>query len=110
MMEQARNEIGRIASIDEGQLEILIGSGFQSASEVADADLAEIVGILELDEAAAQQVIDDADATVTALIMEEAERRNSPADELPDEPVFEASEEAAVVDEDDELPAEPDEE
>ena len=109
-MDQARNEIGRIACIDEGQLEILISSGFQSASEVADTDLAEIVAILELDEETAQQVIDDADATVTALIMEEAERRNSPAEELPEEPEFVASEELPVVDEEDELPAEPDEE
>jgi N utilization substance protein A len=110
MMDQARNEIGRIACIDEGQLEVLIGSGFQSASEVADSDVSEIVGILELDEAAAQQVIDDADATVTALIMEEAERRNSPVDELPEEPAEETFEQDVALDEDDDLPAEPEEE
>ena len=114
MMEQARNEIGPIA-IDEGQLEILISSGFQSANEVADADLAEIAGILEIDDAAAQSVIDGADAVVEALVMEEAERRNTVEDlpeevDVPQEPTDDLPEEAgddADIGED--LPAEPDE-
>ena len=84
MMEQARNEIGRIATIDEGQLEILISSGFQSANEVADADLAEVQEFSEIDDAAAQSVIDGADAVVEALVMEEAERRNT-VEDLPEE-------------------------
>ena len=97
-MEQARNEIGRIATIDEGQLEILI-SRVQSANEVADADLAEIAGILEIDDAAAQSVIDGADAVVEALVMEEAERRNTVEDlpeevDVPQEPTDDLPEEA----------------
>lgn len=113
MIEQARNEIGRISTIDEGQLEILISSGFQSANEVADADLAEIAGILEIDDAAAQSVIDGADTVVEALVMEEAQQRNvvdelpEEADALPEEPVD--VDDSAEVDTQEELPSEPDE-
>jgi N utilization substance protein A len=112
MMDQARNEIGRIATIDEAQLEILIGSGFQSANEVADADVAEIAGILELEDTDAQSVIDGADAVVEALVMEEAERRNMPQEALPIEADVDASEEELPSEpspEMEELPSEPEE-
>jgi len=81
MLDAAQNEIARVACLDDEQVELLVRSGFQSAQEVSDAELAEIAGILEIDEDAARQVIEDADAVVGALIMEEAEKRSDDVEE-----------------------------
>jgi N utilization substance protein A len=81
MLDAAQNEIARVACLDDEQVELLVRSGFQSAQEVSDAELAEIAGILEVDEDAARQVIEDADAVVGALIMEEAEKRSDDVEE-----------------------------
>lgn len=77
MIEEARDEIGRIALLDETQVEYLLGAGFQSAQEVADSDGAEVGSILGLDEEEAQKIVDAADDVVGQLIMEEAERRRT---------------------------------
>jgi N utilization substance protein A len=81
MMDQARHEIGRISNIDETQVDILVSSGFQSANEIAEADVAEIAAILEVEEEIATGVVEEADKVVAALIMEEAERRRVVPDE-----------------------------
>jgi N utilization substance protein A len=72
MLDTTRSEISRIAGIDEAMTEAMIRYGFQSAQEVADAPLAEVVEMLSVDEKTAQAVIDGADAVVEQLIMEEA--------------------------------------
>jgi N utilization substance protein A len=76
-VETSRQEIARIAGLDDTQVDYLLGAGFQSAQEVADALLEEIGAILGLDEDGAQAVIDAADQLVEQLIMEEAERRRT---------------------------------
>ncbi|TNE90328.1 MAG: transcription termination/antitermination protein NusA [Deltaproteobacteria bacterium] len=76
-LESARDELSRVATMDEDQVDLLVRSGFQSAQELADAELAEVAGILGIDEDEAQRVIDGADEVVTALIMEEAQQRQS---------------------------------
>ena len=80
-LEEARGELGRIGSLDDDQVENLVRHGFMSAQEVADAEPGEIESILGGDEAFANQVIEEADAAVEALIMEEAERRRSSVSE-----------------------------
>jgi len=77
MLDDARDEIGRITVIDETQVEYLVGAGFQTAQEVADSDAAEVAAILGIDEEFGQQIVDGADEVVGQLIMEEAARRRA---------------------------------
>ncbi len=79
-MDQARDEIGRIQELDDDQVEHFVRSGFRSAQEIADADPAEIAGVLEVDEATARTLVEAADRVVAQLIMEEAERRKKSPD------------------------------
>ncbi|MFK7930460.1 MAG: transcription termination factor NusA, partial [Myxococcota bacterium] len=105
-MDAARAEISRITALDETQVEYLVGAGFQSAQELADAEGAEVGSILGIEEEAAQAVVDGADAVVEQLIMEEAERRNAPEPEpvaeapVVDEPVVEAASEDEAASDD----------
>ncbi len=111
--EASRLELGRIGTADETQVDYLVRSGFQTAQEVADTDVAEIAAILEVDEEVAQRVIDGADEVVGALIMEEAERRRGGGSKQPkagaSEPEPEATEPEATEPEasDPEAAAEP---
>lgn len=75
MLNSAREEIQRIEGLSEGNVELLVKSGFQSAQEVADAEASEIAAVLEIEESVASAVVSAADVVVDALIMEEAERR-----------------------------------
>lgn len=75
MIDDARQELGRVAALDEDQVETLLRHGFQSAQELADSEIGEIQSILGGDEAFGQSVIDAADDVVGELIMEEAQRR-----------------------------------
>lgn len=75
MLDDARDEIARIAAVDETQVEYLVGAGFQTAQEIADSDATEIAQILGVDEELAQQIVDGADDVVGQLIMEEAAAR-----------------------------------
>jgi transcription termination/antitermination protein NusA len=79
MLDEARSELARVATLDDEQVETLVRNGFQCAQEVSDADAVEIQSILGLDEDAAKAVVDGADDVVTELIMEEAARRQAPA-------------------------------
>jgi N utilization substance protein A len=74
-VDQARNELARIRPLTEEQVDLLVRSGFQTAQEVADADVAEVASVLGVNEELAQQVVEGADRVVAELIMEEAERR-----------------------------------
>lgn len=76
-LDLARAELDRLASLDEVSVETLVSHGFRSAQEVADAEAEEIASILGLEAENATAVIDEADAVVTQLIMEEAQRRVS---------------------------------
>jgi len=78
---RARAELSRITAVDEEQVEILFSSGFQSAQEIADADIEELMDVLQSDEATAKAVIDAADQVVTDLIMEEAAARRADSSE-----------------------------
>ncbi len=75
--DEARNELVRVASLDEEGVELLLRAGFQSAQELADSDPAEIESILGVSEALGAQIVEDADAVVESLIMEEAARRQT---------------------------------
>lgn len=77
ILDAARAEIQRIASLDEVQVETLVRAGFQSAQEIADAPVYEIDEILGVGEEMATSIIDEADGVVEQLIMEEAEARRS---------------------------------
>jgi N utilization substance protein A len=96
MMEDARAEISRITVLDETQVDYLLGAGFQSAQELADAEPAEVGGILGIDEDAAQAIVDGADEVVGQLIMEEANARQAPPPEP--EPVAPAADAASAAD------------
>lgn len=72
-----REELIRVEVLSEEQVEALQMAGFQSAQEVADAELDEIMSILRVAEEFAQTVIDQADDVVGELIMEEAARRKA---------------------------------
>jgi transcription termination/antitermination protein NusA len=76
-IESARQEIARIHLLDEDQIDELLGAGFQSAQDIADATADEVADVLGVDEAEAQALVDLADAVVEQLIMEEAERRRA---------------------------------
>jgi transcription termination/antitermination protein NusA len=77
MLEAARGELNRISGLTDEQMEILVRSGFQSAQELSDAESAEVASILDVDEDAAQALLDEADQVVTDLIMEEAASRQT---------------------------------
>jgi N utilization substance protein A len=81
MLDNARKEIGRITELDEEQVDLLVRNGFQSAQEIADAEAAEIAGVLGINEAGGERIVEGADRIVADLIMEEAERRKKPASE-----------------------------
>lgn len=77
MLGAARDEIARIAPLDDAQIDTLVRAGFQSAQELADSDVGEVASILDLDEEGAAAVIRGADDVVGQLIQEEADRRRS---------------------------------
>lgn len=77
MLDAARSELARITVLDDAQVDALVRSGFQSAQELADSEVGEVAGILDVSEEVARGVIDGADEVVGQLIMEEAERRRS---------------------------------
>ncbi len=81
LIDTARAEIARVKQLADDTVETLIANGFQSAQELADAEVPEIAAILQLSDEDAQAVIDGADQVVTDLIMEEAERRKSGGDD-----------------------------
>jgi predicted DsbA family dithiol-disulfide isomerase len=81
MLTASRTELARIRGLDDEQVDYLVRNGFQSAQEVADAQVEDIADVLGLDEAAARAVVESADALVEALIREEAERRRGGGDE-----------------------------
>ena len=84
----ARGELDRITLLDEDQVENLIRHGFMTAQELADADPAEVQGILGGTDEWAESVVKQADEVVEQLIMEEAERRkHGPSEDeaLPEE-------------------------
>ncbi|MFT7521593.1 MAG: N utilization substance protein A [Kiritimatiellia bacterium] len=80
MMDDARAEIGRVSILTAEQVDYLIGAGFQSAQELADAESAEVAAILSVDEEAGMAVVNGADEIVGQLIMEEAARRSDGGD------------------------------
>ncbi|MCO4745182.1 MAG: transcription termination/antitermination protein NusA [Proteobacteria bacterium] len=94
-LESARSELARASALSDEQVDLLVRSGFQSAQELADSEAAEVAGILGVDEAAAQTIVDAADEVVTQLIMEEAQRRQAGPEVEAAAPEESAPEEAA---------------
>ena len=84
LLNAARSEIASIGELEDSQVDGLVRAGFQSAQEIADADPSEIGGILDLDEEGAAAVVQAADDAVGRMIMEEAERRRKPQEEVVD--------------------------
>jgi len=80
MADQARRELGLVENLDEDMIEHLIRHGFRSVREVADAEAYDLAGILGIDEAFAQAVVDAGERALEGLILEEAERRKGAAD------------------------------
>ena len=75
MLQNAVDELSRIEALDDELVDVLVRNGFQSAKEVADAEVGYIASILEVSDEDAQLVIDEADDLVGRMIMEEAESR-----------------------------------
>jgi N utilization substance protein A len=78
-LSSVRNELGRIGTLDDDQVETLVRAGFRSAQELADTDPAEVAGILDVPLAIGEGVVRGADELVGQLIMEEADRRGGAA-------------------------------
>jgi len=85
LVEQARGELSRLQAVDEEGVEQLIRHGFRSAQELYDAEAYEIASILGIEEDDADAVIDEAEAVLDALILEEAENRKALPDDVEDE-------------------------
>jgi N utilization substance protein A len=85
-LDEARAELVRVEGLDDQLVEALIGTGFQSAQELADSEAAEVASILGVAPDVATAIVDGADKVVTDLIMEEAKRRQKPADVVDDSP------------------------
>jgi N utilization substance protein A len=86
MNEQAHNELSRVPSLAEDQVDFLIRHGFRSVREVADAEAYDLASILGVEESEAEAVIAAADETLDVLIAEETARRKAgPARDLPEE-------------------------
>ncbi|RME28416.1 MAG: transcription termination/antitermination protein NusA [Deltaproteobacteria bacterium] len=98
--EQARAELSRIPLLDDEQVETLIRHGFRSAQELYDAEPFEVAQILDIEEEDAEEIIDAAEKTLDAIILEEAERRRAERAALEaaadEEPQDEAGEDEAV--------------
>lgn len=77
VLNEARVEIQRLSMLDQETVETLVASGFQSAQELADAELPDLMDILGIDESAAEEIVRAADALVVELISEEAKNRGS---------------------------------
>ncbi len=75
--EQAREELSRIPSLDDEQVEVLIRHGFRSAQELYDAEAYEVAQILDIEDEDAEVIIDAAEKALDAIILEEAERRRA---------------------------------
>ena len=105
-IDQARAELSRVRELDDEQVEILLGSGFASAQDLADAEPGEVSSVLGIDDDRAAVIVESADITVTELIMEEAGRRKDPVAEAPkaakaaDAPEAAEADEAPEADED----------
>ncbi len=85
LAEQAREEISRIAGIDEESIEILIRQGYRSLQEVADAEPFELAGVLGFDEDVTAALVDAAERALEEIILAEAEAKKVAAD-LPPSP------------------------
>lgn len=77
MVEQARDELSRVALLDVEQVETLIRHGFRSAQELYDAEAYEVAGILGIEDEDAEAIIAEAERVLDALIMDEADRRKA---------------------------------
>lgn len=100
MVEQARRELSRVESLGSDDVEQLIRHGFRSAQELYDAEAYEIASILGLEEDEAEEIIEEAEKVLDALIMEEAERRRKA------KAISEADEPSSDEREEESLPAE----
>jgi N utilization substance protein A len=76
-VDQAREELNRLQLLHDDQVDALIRHGFRSAQELYDAEPFEVANILNLDEADAERVIQEAERVLDELIMEEARRRKA---------------------------------
>ncbi len=74
-LDVTRVELRRISGMDEETVALLVRAGFQSAQEIADAEVDEVAELTGLPVERATVIMAAADELVGAMIMEEAERR-----------------------------------
>ncbi|MCK6505629.1 transcription termination factor NusA [Myxococcota bacterium] len=102
MTAQAREELSRIAALDGESVELLIRHGFRSAQELYDAEPYEIAQILDIEDEEAEEIINQAEKALDALILEEAARRRAAREAPRARPAASSAPSAASRDDEDE--------
>ncbi len=82
MEEGAREELGRIAGLDDEAIDTLIRNAYRRLSQLADIEAWELAGVLGIEDEEAERIVAAAEEALDALILEEAEQRKA-AESLP---------------------------
>jgi N utilization substance protein A len=104
----AQSELGRIESLDEEMVDIIIRHGYRSAQELYDAEAYELGGILDIEDEEAEAIIEKAGAILEVLILEDREQKAAAAVAAAEAAVAAAEALANAPEVDDELPPEAD--
>jgi len=106
--DSARNELGRIATLDEEMVDTIIRHGYRSAQELYDAEAYELGGVLDIEDEDAEAIIEKAGAILEVLILEDREQRAAAAVAAAEAAEAAAEALANAPEVDDELPPEAD--
>jgi N utilization substance protein A len=104
----AQSELGRIESLDEEMVDIIIRHGYRSAQELYDAEAYELGGILDIEDEEAEAIIEKAGTILEVLILEDREQKAAAAIAAAEAAVAAAEALANAPEVDDELPPEAD--
>jgi N utilization substance protein A len=108
----AQSELGRIESLDEEMVDIIIRHGYRSAQELYDAEAYELGGILDIEDEEAEAIIEKAGTILEVLILEDREQKAAAAIAAAEAAVAAAAAAAEALanapEADDELPPEAD--
>ena len=77
IIEEANEQLQRIEGLSEEHIEILLQHRYQTIAQVYDEETIEMAEILEIDEAAAEVIIDNAATALDQLTEEEKQEQSS---------------------------------